>query len=208
MSGQPVQPYASAAKQLLRSTLLDAAREELRSQRWSEVTMAGVAKAAGVSRQTLYKEFGSRGELAQALVLRETERFLAAVEDAVVGRRDDPVGALAAAFEVFLVAAADDPVVRAVLGGGDADAELLPLVTTQGRPVLEYATDGLAAVLAREWERLGDADARLLSECVVRLAISHAALPSEDAPSASASVARLLGPFAERALQDERQRAD
>lgn len=198
MSG--VQPYGTAARQLLRSTLLDAAREQLGERPWAEVRMADVARAAGVSRQTLYKEFGSRGELAQALVLRETERFLSDVEEAVVARRDDPVGALAGAFEVFLVGAADDPVVRSILGEGEADAELLPLVTTQGRPVLEYASDGLAAVLAREWPQLGDGDAHLLAECVVRLAISHAALPSGTAPETSASVARLLGPFAERVL--------
>ena len=54
------QPYPVAARELLRSSLLDAACEELRQRRWSDVTMAEVALAAGVSRQTLYKEFGSR----------------------------------------------------------------------------------------------------------------------------------------------------
>ena len=54
-----------AARELLRSTLLDAARAELASRRWTEITMADIARAAGVSRQTLYKEFGSREEFAQ-----------------------------------------------------------------------------------------------------------------------------------------------
>ena len=53
-------PYAVAARALLRDTLLDAARRELEQRAWSEVTMADIALAAGVSRQTLYKEFGSR----------------------------------------------------------------------------------------------------------------------------------------------------
>src|SRR5688572_1846340 len=73
-------PYATAARELLRTTLLDAARELLRDRPWNEVTMAQVAQAAGVSRQTLYNEFGSREEFAQAFVLREGDRFLAAVE--------------------------------------------------------------------------------------------------------------------------------
>jgi AcrR family transcriptional regulator len=193
-----VQPYATAARGLLRATLLDATREQLRDRPWSEVTMAAVARAAGVSRQTLYNEFGSRAELAQASVLRETDRFLAAVEQAVVDHREDPVAALAAAFEVFLVGAAEDPVVRAIMSA-EGDPELLPLVTTQGGPVLERATDGLGAVLAREWPELDAGDARLLAECVVRLAISHATLPSGPAALTGASVARLLGPFAERA---------
>ena len=45
--------------------------------------MADIAVAAGVSRQTLYKEFGSREEFAQVLVMREAESFLDAVERAV-----------------------------------------------------------------------------------------------------------------------------
>ena len=47
--------------------------------------MAEVARAAGVSRQTLYKEFGTRQEFAQAFVLREADRFLGDVEDGGAG---------------------------------------------------------------------------------------------------------------------------
>ena len=42
--------------------------------------MADVARAAGVSRQTLYNEFGAAAELAQAFVLREADLFLDAVQ--------------------------------------------------------------------------------------------------------------------------------
>ena len=83
-------PYSVAARELLRDTLLDAARDELRERQWGEITMADIARAAGVSRQTLYKEFGSRDAFAQALVLREADRFLASVETAVRAHIDDP----------------------------------------------------------------------------------------------------------------------
>src|ERR1700683_4995997 len=53
-------PYALAARELLRNTLLDGARDELQRRPWAEITMADIAATAGVSRQTLYKEFGSR----------------------------------------------------------------------------------------------------------------------------------------------------
>ncbi len=52
--------------------------------------MADVAPPPGVSRQTLYKEFGSRDEFAQAFVLREAERFIDAVEGALDAHLDDP----------------------------------------------------------------------------------------------------------------------
>jgi AcrR family transcriptional regulator len=125
VAGDAVTPYAVAARELLRSTLLDAMRDQLRTRAWAEVTMAEVATAAGVSRQTLYKEFGSRHDLAQAYVLREVDRFLGAVEEAVTAHLHDPTTALGAAFDVFLAAAADDPLVRAVVSGAGGD-ELLP----------------------------------------------------------------------------------
>src|SRR5580692_4269039 len=114
-------PYPVAARELLRNTLLDAAREELADRRWADITMADIALAAGVSRQTLYKEFGSREEFAQVLVMREADRFLLAVEGAVAAHLDDPASALAAAFDVFLHGASENPLVHTIVHGDGAE---------------------------------------------------------------------------------------
>jgi AcrR family transcriptional regulator len=190
------QPYPVAARELLRSSLLDAARDELRQRRWADVTMADVALAAGVSRQTLYKEFGSREEFAQALVLREADGLLDAVEQAMRDNRDQSALALAAAFDVYLTAAAENPLIRAVVDG-DGAAELLTLLTTHGEPLLERSSQRLTALLHAGWPLMDEDDAELLSECLVRLAISYAALPKGPASMSAASVARLLGPYLE-----------
>jgi AcrR family transcriptional regulator len=192
-------PYAEAARELLRGTLLDGARDELERRSWAEITMGEIAAAAGVSRQTLYKEFGSRDEFAQAFVMREVDRFLAAVEVAVREHLDDPATALSAAFDVFLTAAAEDPLVRTLLTG-EAAHSLLPLLTTEGRPVVAGATERLSAIILAGWPQVDPADARLLAECLVRLAISYAALPAGPTAMTAASVTTLLGPFVERAL--------
>lgn len=192
-------PYRVAARELLRETLLDAALGLLDDRDWADVTMADVASAAGVSRQTLYTELGSRSELAQALVIREADRFLTDVEDAVRSRRDDPVAALVAAFDVFLTAAAEHPVIRSVVSGAGNES-LLPFVTTQGQPVVELAAERLVAVILDCWPQITEPDARLLADSVVRLAISYAALPTGPAGMTAASVATLLGPFLERAV--------
>ena len=134
-------PYAVAARALLRDTLLDGALDLLRQRTWAEITMADVAAAAGVSRQTLYSELGSRDALAQALVLREADRFVAEVEGAVEANLHDPAVAIAAG-----------------------------------------------------WPRVDKQAIDLLAECVVRLAISFAALPTGPAGIAGDSVATLLGP--------------
>ncbi|HEY3865408.1 MAG TPA: TetR family transcriptional regulator [Solirubrobacteraceae bacterium] len=192
--------YAEAARALLRETLLDGARDELQRRGWAEITMSDIAAAAGVSRQTLYKEFGSRDEFAQAFVMREVDRFLAAVEVAVNEHLDDPATALSATFDVFLTAAAEDPLVRTLLRG-EATNSLLPLLTTQGEPVVAGATARLSAIMLAGWPGVDPADAGLLAECLVRLAISYAALPAEPASMTAASVTTLLGPYLERMLE-------
>ncbi len=196
-------PYALAARELLRNTLLDAARDELQHRPWGEITMADIAAAAGVSRQTLYKEFGSREAFTQAFVLREVDRFLLAVEQAVREHLDDPATALSAAFDVFLTAAAEDPLLRTLLSG-EATHNLLPLITTQGEPVVASAAAHLSAIILSGWPSVAPADAQLLAECLVRLAISYAALPAGPTGMTAASVTTLLGPFIERVLAEAR----
>ena len=71
--------FAAASKALLRLTVLEAANRLAADRPWSAVTMAQIAKEAGVSRQTLYNEFGTRDELAFKLA------------DAVLQLPDDPV---------------------------------------------------------------------------------------------------------------------
>jgi AcrR family transcriptional regulator len=192
-------PYPEAARELLRQTLFDAARHHLESRPWSEVTMADIAATAGVSRQTLYNEFGNKSEFAVNLTIHEGERFLAAVEDAVRAHTDDPRAAVRAALELFLRTAGEDPLIRIVVTD-DGSGGMLPFVTTQGMPVVVWATNRLSGVIEEGWPQAPRGDVRLLAEALVRLAISYITNPSETPDSTAASVAELLGPFIDRAL--------
>lgn len=197
MSTTTTTPYAVAARELLRDTLFDAARRELEHRGWNDVTMAEIASAAGVSRQTLYKEFGSRDEFAQAFVVRESDRFVRAVESALDAHQDDPKAALTAAFGLFLSAAAEDPLIRAAIAG---DGEMLPFVTTHGQPLVEHAAERLRIAILARWPQAAEHDAALLAECLVRLAISYATLPVGSAGMTASSITELLGPYIDRAL--------
>jgi AcrR family transcriptional regulator len=192
-------PYQQAARELLRETLFGAARDELERRAWSEITMSDIASAAGVSRQTLYKEFGSRDEFGLAFVIHEGERFLDAVDAAVLEHRDDPRAAIGAALELFLRTAGEDPLIRILLSD-DGTGGMLPFVTTQGTPVVEWATARLFATIEQGWPQAAAADIRLLSESLVRLAISYITTPSAAPETTAAAVAKLLGPFIDRAL--------
>jgi len=192
-------PYAVAARQLLRDTLFDAARDQVQQRPWAEVTMADIARAAGVSRQTLYKEFGTRDEFSAAFVIREGERFLDDVEAAVREHLDDPAAAVEAALEVFLVTAGEDPLMRLLLSD-DGTGGMLPLVTTQSLPVVTWASARIAAVMRDGWPAASEHDAQLLAETLVRLAISYVTVPRGTPHRTAADAAALLGPFIERAL--------
>ena len=186
--------YPVAARRLLRDTLLDAAGELLVQRPWSQITMAHIARAAGVSRQTLYNEFRSRDEFVQALVLREEARLIAAVEATIRAHPDDPAQALTSALEVFLVAAAQDPLIRRVLSEDGTDG-MLPLITIRGRPVIEGAVANLGAIITSCWPHVPRVHVELLSECLVRLAISYVMLPSDPTTMTATSIATLLRPY-------------
>ncbi|HVO55619.1 MAG TPA: TetR family transcriptional regulator [Solirubrobacterales bacterium] len=192
-------PYQEAARELLRQTLFAAARDQLEQRPWSEVTMADIASAAGVSRQTLYKEFGNRNEFGLAFVINVGERFLDEVEAAIREHLDDPDAAIGAALELFLRNAGEDPLIRMLLSD-DGTGGMLPFVTTQGLPVVAWATARLVAVIEDGWPQAAAADVVLLSESLVRLAISHITAPAGPPERTAAAVADLLGPFVEKAL--------
>jgi AcrR family transcriptional regulator len=186
-------PYAKLSRRLLRDHVLDAVGELLSDRPWVSVTMAAVSERAGVSRQTLYNAFGTRNELAQAYVGREANRFLAAVDVAVREHAAEPREALEAALNVFLAAAGEHPLVRAITST-EGSEELLRLVTTRGGPLVHLATEHLAELLVQTWPRLKPVDAVPVGDALVRLAISYAALPAGEPAETAKIVARLLEP--------------
>lgn len=192
-------PFQEAARQLLRETLFGAARDELQQRAWSEITMSDIAGAAGVSRQTLYKEFGSRDEFGQSFVIHEGERFLDVVDEAVREHLDDPRAAVGAALETFLRSAGEDPLVRILLSD-DGTGGMLPFVTTQGMPVVQWATARLTTTIEDGWPQAPAAKVALLAETLVRLAISYVTAPSDSPDTTATQAGELLGPFIDRAL--------
>jgi AcrR family transcriptional regulator len=169
--------------------------------------MAKVAGMAGVSRQTVYNEYGAKPALGQAMVLRELDRFLT-----VVGREldthDDLVDAIRSAAEQTLRLAQDNPLLNRVLasahqvsagaGGSGAEAELLPFLTTDAGPLIVAAKDVIAARITR-FPDLGmtpsETDAAI--DAIVRLVLSHVMQPGGE-PARTAEhlawiVARVLG---------------
>jgi len=170
-----------------RETLLEAAHMASGTQPWPGVRMVDVATAAGVSRQTLYNEFGTKEGLGAALVDRVVhsalEGALRAAEEAA-GGSTDPADACSAAAAWMLRAARDEPIVRAALTGCWGASMPLP-AAAEGAPCgLRRGEPGeLTAVLC---ERLIDGlspngfSGRLGAACEVglRVALSFVIAPA------------------------------
>ena len=72
-----------------RDRILAAAVDLTSRTGWAKVTMARLADEVGVSRQTVYNEIGTKTALAEAMVQRELEAFLAVVSAAFDDQPED-----------------------------------------------------------------------------------------------------------------------
>ncbi|MEV4146341.1 TetR family transcriptional regulator [Amycolatopsis sp. NPDC049691] len=179
-----------------REKLLAAAADVIEADGWAAVTMGKLAGRVGVSRQTVYNELGSKAELAKALMLRETDRFVARVTDDVAAHPGDPVGGVTAAFRHTLEAARANPLLEIALGGqqGGRD-DFLPLLTSQPEAVIERAVDAVAAVFARRYPgvRLTASEWAVAVEAWMRLLLSHLVQPSGSAEHAVGQMRWVIG---------------
>jgi AcrR family transcriptional regulator len=192
----PRVPYPAAARSLLRDTVITAVDDLVRSRGWSATTMSDVATAAGVSRQTLYNEFGSRAALVEAYLTREIETLVTQVTEAVRANADDAHRALRIAFSLFLKLASDEPVVQLIVNDAEG-GELHRLLTGLGQTL---ASERIAQLIPTVWPQVGPADSRLLADSLVRLAISHALMPGSDPATVARGVGRMLAPFVDELL--------
>ncbi|MCV7027996.1 TetR family transcriptional regulator AlkX [Mycobacterium sherrisii] len=190
-------PYAEASRVLLRDSVLDAMRDLLLSRDWSAITLADVAKAAGISRQTIYNEFGSRQGLAQGYALRLADRLVDSVHAALDANVGQIYEAFLQGFRAFFAESASDPLVISLLTGV-AKPDLLQLITTDSAPIITRASERLTLAFTTTWVATSDEDAGVLARAIVRLALSYVSMPPEADHDVARDLARLMTPFAER----------
>lgn len=171
-----------------REALLDAAYEALVECPWPTVRMVDVAAAAGVSRQTLYNEFGSKDGLARALVRREADAYLQGVER-LLAAPTPPERGLAAVAEWTVTEATARPLLRALLTGCWTERLPAPRPTRAGGrrpavPAQRRADAGtptpvelLAQARGRAAPLIGAERAPHSCEVVLRLALSYVVAP-------------------------------
>ncbi|TDQ54698.1 TetR family transcriptional regulator [Actinorugispora endophytica] len=159
----------------VRERLLDSAYAEIVSGGWTRMRMADIASGAGVSRQTLYNEFGAKEGLLQAVVVRNAGVFLDRVVRILTENSAEPTLALSRAARWIFTAAREDALLRAILAG---DTELLPVLTTRAQPVQDALQERVAAFLLECRPGLGER-AAAIADVSVRLSVSYVLLPTD-----------------------------
>ena len=176
--------------------ILDAALELVAASGLRNLTMEGAATRAGVGRMTVYRRFGDRESLIDALAARESRRCLAELDKAV-----DPslpaADGIARGFEASLRLIRTHPLLDR-FARHEPEAALAAL-NADGAAILAMGRELVAARLAGAQAR-GELDPGLDSthaaELLVRLGLSFLLMPESSLPlhdpEAAADVIREL----------------
>ena len=156
--------------------ILDAALELAAASGLRNLTMDDVARRARLGRMTVYRRFGGRDQLVEALTVRECRRCLAQIL-AAIGPVADAESRVAEGFLATLRVAREHPLLRRI---ADHEPEvLLAELRDPGSPVLALLRDFLVAQ-AREGQEAGEllpGDPALAAELLVRLGASFVLMP-------------------------------
>jgi AcrR family transcriptional regulator len=141
--------------------ILDAALAEAAAVGLQRITVEDVVRRAGVSRMTVYRRYPRRDDLVEALVRRETQRFLAAVAFAIESA-DDPNEGVAEAFIGAVTFARKHPILRRAAHAEPAPiADSVELLTMGSAFIANYIHGGAPGSPSQQVRWVADVFARL-----------------------------------------------
>lgn len=187
-------PYPDAARNLLRHTVISAVDELVRADGWASTSLTAVAKAAGVSRQTLYNEFGNRRSIAEAYIVHHLDILLDELT-LELESGNDLSATLRDGFTRFFDIA-DVPLVQMALAADNAD--VIELV----RVANERATTRLAALFRQVKPSIARDDAIAFADAIARVAVAHAVAPTIPPDEAVDRLVRLASALIGPAVDD------
>ncbi len=168
------------ARTRLRELALDATRQVVLDRGWAAVRMGAIAAQIGISRQSLHAEFGTKDDLGNALVMRETAEFFEGVADRLARHPGDLSGAVSEAAQYMVSVARDNPLLGTILtrAATAGDVSLLSLLTVRGEALIDNAMSVVRDWVIDQWPSADPEDVRLMVESVVRLCQSHILTPT------------------------------
>ena len=188
-SGRLLAMVRSAPTDPDQTAVLDAALDAFLDFGVRRASMGEIAKRSRLSPATLYRRFAQKSDIVQAVGLREVQRFLTDVDRRV----DHSASAEDQLAELFVAVCGGIRRHRLLRRLIDTEPEIvLPLLTTQGGPVLDLGRDYVAEFIRRLQGdgALEDYDAEPVAEGFARLALSMALTPRSAIPMADDETAR------------------
>jgi AcrR family transcriptional regulator len=167
--------------------ILDAALELVAEGGARALTMDAVAARARVGRMTVYRRFGERARLEQALGVRETRRALAEVAAAQADPGLDGPDRIAEGFVAALRVAREHPLFSRI-----APVDALATMNAHGAEAVELARSFIEGQI-RDGQRRGEmreGDPRVAAELLLRLGVSFLLLPQSAIPLGDPDAAR------------------
>ncbi|UUZ61470.1 TetR/AcrR family transcriptional regulator [Nocardioides sp. B-3] len=155
--------------ELMRESILDAASEAAAGRDWTDVRIADVAETVGISRQTIYNEFGTKDQLGTALFEREVTRFGDGMVEQVRAA-DSFRDAVRAAFTWMLKEAGESALLNRILTAhqhGDRES-LLPMLTVHADIFIRPLREQLADAFLERWAGPTTLEAQQVAEMVIR----------------------------------------
>lgn len=148
-------PKRAAAREATRAKIVKAAASVLGRQGWEKFSLEAVARAAGVTRLTVYNQFGARRPLLEAVFdAQALSSGLGAIADAM--QMDDPHAALERVVGVFCRFWSESAPMHGVVAATMADPELAQAISQRN----ERRRQLLGVLVARMVERSDVARAR------------------------------------------------
>lgn len=193
------EPGKAAPSDPASERILDAAMELAAASGIRNLTMDEIARRAGVGRMTVYRRFGDRQRLVDALAGREVRRCLAEL-DAAIDPADTVEEQIADGFAASLRIAREHPLLERF--SGREPEVLLEALTANGAAIFVLSRDFVADRLrsAQVSGLLGAVDVEAAAELLVRLAFSFAligetALPLDDEERAREVARAMIAPM-------------
>lgn len=169
--------------------ILDATLERVATVGLAGLALEDVAVDAGVSRQTVYRHFGSRDGLLSAVIVREEERLLATIDAATVDAADVR-DALERGLGAALAAAGEHPLLQQLLR--TEPEVLLPFLTLGSGPVLGVLEPVVAELLDRHAPGMDPDQLAFVADAIGRVCVSYAISPRDDVAETARRLAGLV----------------
>jgi AcrR family transcriptional regulator len=199
MLARAMDPQAPGTGDALGERILDAALDLAAASGFRHLTMDDVARRARAGRMTVYRRFGTRQALIDALAVRECRRCLDTIAAALDPDAPMP-DRLVGVFTATLKAIREHPLLERL---ARTEPERLLHVLNQDGSAVFRLVQGFLSALIEQGQAAGElvpGDPALLAELGIRLGASFAlipdtVLPLEDEAATRGAVRALLAPL-------------